>query len=179
MNPTRSTRPVALVLLAALVLPGMALARSSDRDQPMTIDASRNDCSQNGDDAKCRFSGDVVIIQGTLEIHADTADVYQTNGEVDRVVLNGKQATLKQQMDDGTTMHAQADNMDYKVSADTVVLTGNYQVQSQRGTNAGQRMVYNTRTGDMSSGGDGTRVRTVIQPKPKPAAAPAKPQGDR
>ena len=26
-------------------------------------------------------------------------------------------------------------------------------------------MVYNTKSGNMQSGGDGTRVRTVIQPK--------------
>ncbi|PTT41973.1 lipopolysaccharide transport periplasmic protein LptA, partial [Stenotrophomonas sp. HMWF022] len=49
-----------------------------------------------------------------------------------------------------------------------------YKVTSARGTNAGQRMVYNTRSGEMNSGGDGSRVRTVIPPKNKtPAAAPA------
>ncbi|HHW4673519.1 MAG TPA: lipopolysaccharide transport periplasmic protein LptA, partial [Xylella fastidiosa subsp. pauca] len=33
------------------------------------------------------------------------------------------------------------------------------------GNNTGQRMIYNTQTGDMRSGNDGTRVRTTIQPK--------------
>ena len=32
-------------------------------------------------------------------------------------------------------------------------------------------MVYNTRSGEMNSGGDGSRVRTVIPPKNKNAAA--------
>lgn len=51
-------------------------------------------------------------------------------------------------------------------------------------------MVYNTKTGNMQSGGDGSRVRTIIQPKnaapdaatpaPTPAAKPAaKPQGKK
>ena len=34
-----------------------------------------------------------------------------------------------------------------------------------RGSNSGQRMVYNTKTGSVKSGGDGTRVKTVIQPR--------------
>jgi len=41
-------------------------------------------------------------------------------------------------------------------------------------------MVYNTRSGEMNSGGDGSRVRTVIPPKNKnPAAQPAKPAGSK
>ena len=89
-----------------------------------------------------------------------------------RVLLSGKQATLKQQMDDGTWMNARADNLDYNIHSEVIVLTGNYPIESERGSSAGQRMVYNTRSGDMQSGGDGTRVRTVIQPKNKaPAAA--------
>ncbi|KAB7762292.1 lipopolysaccharide transport periplasmic protein LptA [Xanthomonas maliensis] len=167
----------ARLAFAALLLPIAALSKTSDRNQPMTIDSNANDCNiVQGSDGKCRFTGNVVIVQGSLEIHADTADIFQKNGETDRVVLNGKQATLKQDMDDGSQMHGQADNIEYKVADDIIILTGNYKVDSPKGTNAGQRMVYNTKTGNMQSGGDGTRVRTVIQPKnPAPAAAPAAP----
>lgn len=170
MNPTL---PAKLALLA-LLLPAVAMAKSSDRNQPMTIDSANQSGNMLDDNGKIRYAGNVVIVQGTLEIHADTADLFRANGEIDRVVLTGKQATLKQQLDDGSPMDAVADNIDYKVGTDTVVLTGNYRMTSPKGTNAGQRMVYNTKTGDMQGGGDGTRVRTVIQPKnPAPAGAPA------
>ncbi|MGV8959657.1 MAG: lipopolysaccharide transport periplasmic protein LptA [Stenotrophomonas sp.] len=172
MNQTLPAKLATTALLAVLLLPGLAWSRASDRNQPMTIDATSSDCSMAGDNGKCRFAGNVVIVQGTLEIHADTADVMQKNGEIDRVILTGKQAALKQQMDDGTMMNAHANNMDYNINTETIILTGDYKVESERGTNAGQRMVYNTRSGNMQSGGDGTRVRTVIQPKNKPAAAP-------
>ncbi|MEN5209352.1 lipopolysaccharide transport periplasmic protein LptA [Stenotrophomonas terrae] len=172
MNPVLPAKLASITLLAVLLAPAMAWAKSSDRNQAMTIDSTNSDCNMVGDNGKCRFSGNVVITQGTLEIHADTADVIQKNGETERVVLVGKQATLKQQMDDNTWMNARADNLDYNVATEVIVLTGNYKVESERGTNAGQRMVYNTRSGAMQSGGDGTRVRTVIQPKTKaPAAA--------
>ncbi|MBN8798851.1 MAG: lipopolysaccharide transport periplasmic protein LptA, partial [Stenotrophomonas nitritireducens] len=137
----------------------MAEAKESDRNQPMDIAADHSAGNLAGGNGKYRFSGNVVITQGTLEIHAETADVIQKNGETERVVLTGKQATLKQQMDDGTWMNARADNMDYNVNSEVIVLTGNYKVDSERGSNAGQRMVYNTRSDDMQSGGDGTRVR--------------------
>lgn len=170
MNPTL---PAKLALLA-LLLPAVALAKSSDRNQPMDIKSDTQDCNLIDDNGKCRFTGNVVIIQGTLEIHANTADVFRKNGEIDRVVFNGKQATLKQEMDDGSPMDGVADNIDYTVSNDTVILTGNYRMTSPKGTNAGQRMVYNTKTGNMQGGGDGTRVHTVIQPKnAAPAGAPA------
>jgi lipopolysaccharide export system protein LptA len=183
------TLPAKLALLA-LLLPALAMAKSSDRNQPMDITSASQSGNMLDDNGKIRYTGNVVIIQGTLEIHADTADLFRKDGDIDRVVLTGKQATLKQQMDDGSPMDAVADNIDYKVGTDTVVLTGNYRMTSPKGTNAGQRMVYNTKTGDMQGGGDGTRVHTVIQPKnaapagapaagakpaAKPAATPAKP----
>ncbi|WP_313642393.1 lipopolysaccharide transport periplasmic protein LptA [Stenotrophomonas sp.] len=170
MNPMLPAKLASITLLAALLAPGAVWAKASDRNQPMNIEASFNDCVFT-DNGKCQFRGDVVITQGSLEIHADTADVIQRNGETERVILSGKQARLKQQMDDNTWMNARADNMDYNVNSEVIILTGNYNVESERGTNAGQRMVYNTRTGAMQSGGDGTRVRTVIQPKNKAPAA--------
>ncbi|KRG79187.1 hypothetical protein ABB30_01955 [Stenotrophomonas ginsengisoli] len=155
--------------LIALLLPGLALARSSDRNQPMSLDADSSDCNLADENGKCRFSGNVVIEQGTLHITASSAEIYRSNGEPSRVVLTGRQATLRQQMDDGTPMTATANTMDYTISNETIVLTGNYKVESPRGTNAGQRMTYNMATGNMNSGGDGSRVRTVLQPKARAA----------
>jgi lipopolysaccharide export system protein LptA len=171
MNPMLPAKLAVTAMLAALLVPALAWAKAADRNQPMEINADGNNCNFS-DNGKCRFSGNVVITQGTMEIHSDTADLVRKDGEIERVILTGKQATLKQQMDDGTWMNARADNLDYNVNSEVIVLTGNYKVDSERGSNAGQRMVYNTRSGDMQSGGDGTRVRTVIQPKNKaPAAA--------
>ncbi len=170
MNRKLPARLAKALLLAAALAPALAWGKSSDRSQPMAIDANTNDCNF-ADNGKCRFSGNVVITQGSLEIHADTADVIQKNGDPERVLLTGKQATLKQQMDDGTWMDARADSMDYNINSEVIVLIGNYRIESERGSSSGQRMTYNTRSGNMQSGGDGTRVRTVIQPRNKAPAA--------
>lgn len=163
----------ALAGLALVLLPAVADARTSDRNQPMEMESDTSDCNLGDENGKCRLAGNVVIVQGTLHITAQSAEIFRTNGDPSRVLLTGRQVTLRQQMDDGSTMNALADSMDYNIASETIVLTGNYQVESPRGTNAGQRMTYNMASGNMNSGGDGSRVRTVLQPKTKPAAAPA------
>ena len=173
--PAASSRTVvALAVLAlASVLPAAAGAKSSDREQPMTLDSDNSDCNQGQANSRCVFSGSVVITQGTLDIRAARAEIVQRNGEVEQVVLTGSQATMRQEMDDGATMNARADRIVYEPKKDVLTLTGNYQVESPRGSNSGQKMVYNMGSGQMQSGGDGSRVRTVIQPRAQ-GAAPAK-----
>ncbi|MDQ1118506.1 MULTISPECIES: lipopolysaccharide transport periplasmic protein LptA [Pseudoxanthomonas] len=181
-NPRNKTGLAALAAACLLVVAGGALAKKSDRDQPMTIDSDTNDISF-ADDGVSTLTGNVVIVQGTLEVHADKGLIYRKAGEVSRGVFTGtktKQPTLHQINDDGTPIDATADRIDYDITNNIITLTGNYKITSPRGTNAGEKMVYNTVTGNMQSGGDGNRVRTVIQPKNKaPAAgaapAPAKP----
>lgn len=166
---------IARMALAAFLLAGCAgqvLAKSSDRNQEMVIDSGSADGSF-ADNGSTILQGNVVIIQGTLDIRASRGEIFMKNGEVSRAVFTGKPAQLKQVNDDGTPVTATADKLEYDVLNEIITLTGNYKVTSPKGSNSGQRMVYNTRTGAMQSGGDGTRVRTVIKPKNKAAPTPA------
>ena len=165
-----------LLLLAGLLAPVLASARSTDRNQPMQLDADGQDCNVADANSKCVFTGNVVIVQGTLEVRASRAEVVRRNGDIDQVVLTGSQATMKQQMDDGTMMNARADRIVYEPRREVLTLTGNFKIESPQGSNSGQKMVYNMGTGQMQSGGDGTRVRTVIQPR---NATPAKTTGGK
>jgi len=162
----------ALLASAALLLllpAAGAVAKSTDRNQAMTIDSGKQSGNFEGN-GKTLLSGGVVVTQGTLEIRSSAAEIYMADGEISRSVFTGKQVKMKQQMDDGAWMDAQADRVEYDMKSETITFIGNYTVKSDRGSNSGQRMVYNTKTGNMESGGDGTRVRTVIQPKSAPAA---------
>ena len=157
----------ALLASAALLLllpVADVVAKSSDRNQAMTIDSGSQSGNMEGN-GKIVLGGGVVVTQGTLEIRSAAAEIYMADGEVSRSVFTGKQVKMKQQMDDGTWMDAQADRVEYDMKTETITFIGNYTVKSDRGSNSGQRMVYNTKSGNMQSGGDGTRVRTVIQPK--------------
>lgn len=161
---------LAALFALSLLFPLMASAKSTDRNEPMNIDAGAQSGTLTGD-GKTMLSGGVVITQGSLDLRAANAEIQIKGGEAVRAIFTGKQATMRQQMDDGSWMDAVADRIDYDITGEIITLTGNYKVTSARGTNAGQRMIYNTRSGEMNSGGDGTRVRTVIQPKSKTPAA--------
>ena len=157
----------ALLASAALLLllpVADVVAKSSDRNQAMTIDSGSQSGNMEGN-GKTVLGGGVVVTQGTLEIRSAAAEIYMADGEVSRSVFTGKQVKMKQQMDDGTWMDAHADRVEYDMKTETITFIGNYTVKSDRGSNSGQRMVYNTKSGNMQSGGDGSRVRTVIQPK--------------
>lgn len=162
-----SVRPASLLLAVALaaLCAGPAAARSTDRGQPMDIEAGHQ--SGTIDDSQPTvLSGGVKIIQGTLNIDADRAVITLKDSDPVRAVLTGNQAVLRQQMDNGTPMTAKADRIDYDMVADIVVLTGNYTVTTQRGSTSGQRLTYNLKSGQVDSGGqDGGRVKMRILPK--------------
>ena len=161
MNPIlRASFLVGALLLA----PSVVLAKSSDRNQPMSLDAGHQVGSLEGN-GTITMSGGVIVQQGSLDIRSQTGVVTMKNDEITRVVFTGSPVTLKQQMEDGGMMNATANRIDYDLVNEIVTFTGNYTVKSDRGSNSGQRMVYNTKSGNMQSGGDGSRVRTVIQPK--------------
>jgi lipopolysaccharide export system protein LptA len=161
-----------LVAALALVCAPEALARSSDRNKAMDITAGQQQGSLD-DHTPTILSGGVTIDQGTLSVEAGRAEITSRGGEIARVVFSGSPAKLKQQLDDGTPMSAVASKVDYDVSREVVVFTGNVSIQQPRGTLSGERVVYNMRTGQVTSGGEGAgRVKMRINPKDP---APAKP----
>ena len=144
---------------------GPAAARSSDRQQPMDIEAGHQTGTID-DREPTVLSGDVRITQGTLNINADRAVISFKDGEASQAVLTGNQAVLRQQMDNGTPMTARADRIDYDITGDVIVLIGNYTVTTQRGSTSGQRLTYNLKSGQVDSGGENNgRVKMRILPK--------------
>ena len=168
-------RTIDALLAAALVAcAGTALARTSDRNQPMDTESQQNSCTL-GDAGQCVMTGNVQITQGSLHIDAAKAVIYRDGGDISRAVLTGGPVVLKQQMDDGTPMTAHASNVDYNLRTETVVFTGDVQLDQPRGSMSGQRVVYNLKTGAIDSGGEGNgRVKMRILPKnAAPASTPA------
>src|SRR6185437_4995304 len=167
-----------VLLIAALLACGVAQAKQTDKNQPININASSFAGSQ--DSGKIVFTGSVTMDQGTF--HADGA---QATGYTDpddtsqwqRVVLTGNPAHFQQTQDSGTLVHGQAQTIDYKVSENTVILTGSASVVQQgRGEFHGNQLVYNTDTGEIQgTPASGGRVHITLQPRSKPAAV--KPAG--
>lgn len=180
--PRHADSPTLALLVAALALASIpdAMARSSDRNQPMDISAGQQEGSLD-DRTPTVLSGGVTITQGTLDVASDRAVINLNNGAIARVVLTGGPARLKQLLDDGSPMSAAASKIDYDVRNEVVVFTGSVAIQQPRGTLSGERVVYNMRTGQVNSGGNGSgRVKMRILPRNTTAPSPAatKPESD-
>lgn len=162
----------ALLAVSGLALAGTAVARTSDRNQPMDIEAAHQVCGFGANDT-CTLTGNVTLTQGSLNIVAAKAIIEQNGGDPSRALLSGG-VTLKQAMDDGNQINATAANVDYNLKTEVVVFTGNVELRQLRGTLSGQRVVYNMKTNQVESGGAGNgRVKMRILPKSAQAATKA------
>ena len=147
-----------------LLLAGPALAKSSDRNQPMDIAADRTDAILT-DDGDARLTGSVVITQGTPSVNADNALVTRKDGDIEEVTLTGAPATLSQLNDNGERMTARASKIVYTLSTDMIVMTGGVVVNQPRGNLKGEMIKYDLTTGRLDGGGGGGRIQMRILPK--------------
>ena len=165
-----SPKPMPVLLaLALLALAGSAMARTTDRKQPMDIDAGHQVCT-SGKVVTCTFTQKVTVTQGTLRIDADNGVIVQADGKPSNAQFHGG-VDLHQQMDDGSQLSARSANLDYDLRNDIIVLTGTVTVQQNRGTLSGERVSYNIKTGQIESGGSG-RVKMRIIPKDAEPGSP-------
>ncbi|MGH8216583.1 MAG: lipopolysaccharide transport periplasmic protein LptA [Rhodanobacteraceae bacterium] len=173
----RARIDLVILLAAALGMAGVAQAKQSDKNQPLNLNAVRLVGSQQN--GKLVVSGNVTMDQGTFHADGDQATGYSDPNDTSqwqRVVLTGGPAHFRQTQDSGMLVHGQAGTIDYKVSENKVVLTGDATVtQEGRGTFHGAKLTYDTDTGAIEGNAtEGNRVHITLQPR-KPAPAAAKP----
>ncbi len=168
MAPSIRNHPGSAVLLACvLLLAALPLsARQGDRDQPIEVTADHFEASR--DHGRTVLTGNVRIIQGSLEAVAASAVAHSNAaGKVERIVLTGDPARLQQRMDDGSLMQARAAEIDYQVNGDTIILSKQAHVeQPGRGTFSGAHLVYHPSTGAIQGRSNGPgRVHLTLEPR--------------
>ena len=157
-----------LILLATL--PGAALALSTDRDQPVHIEADRGEL----DDVKgvTIYEGRVVVTQGSIKITGDRVVLhYDDQRDISRAEAVGKPATY-QQLSDGESepLKARALRMDYQVKDGVIDLYDDASVVQTGNSLFGSRITYDTvneRVKASRSGSGEDRVRVILTPKAK------------
>ncbi|MBL8300168.1 MAG: lipopolysaccharide transport periplasmic protein LptA [Rhodanobacteraceae bacterium] len=169
MSTPRSRASASLSLVALIVLAAPAVqALKSDREQPLEVAANHFATNQNKH--LTILTGGVKLTRGSMRGESDKGTVHQgEDDEIRRVVLEGKPARLQQQLDSGGLMHATAATIDYDTDKATAILTGNaIVIQQGRGEFRGERIVYNTETGELTGeGAPGGGITMKMQPKAK------------
>jgi lipopolysaccharide export system protein LptA len=179
-TPRRVDLPLLLAAVLCLCAAGLAHARQSDKHQPINVRADAFSGSQ--DSGKIVFTGNFHMDQGSFAANGAQATGYTDPNDTSqwqRVVVTGNPARFQQTQDSGTLVRGQARTIDYRVSENTVVLTGDAAVvQEGRGTFRGEKLVYNTDSGEIEgSANTGGQVHITLQPRSKPVPAKVGPAG--
>lgn len=169
MNP----RLPALLLMSALLgFPPGSAALSSDRDQPIHIEAD----SVQIDDARgiSTYRGNVIYTQGTLRLEAETVHLYfDEERKVSRLEALGEPVRFRQRLDgDDEDMRASALRIEYTADPQQLVLEQQAYIWRQDVEFTGDFISYDATEDSVSaSRGDegGGRVRIVIPPRLAPA----------
>ena len=169
MSTSRAKPPAQRLAALALLLPALGQALPEDRNQPIRIESDAAHRDDRGETLV--YEGSVRIDQGTMHIDADKVTVHFANGEVERVVSEGKPAVYRQQQKpDSKPVDARARQIDYHMAQDLVVLTGAARVEQEGSVLEGERITYDVAKEQIQARGDETnrRIRMVIPPKQPP-----------
>lgn len=189
-STSRASAKALLVALGVGLLASVpAIAKQSDRNEPINVTSTSFDGTQqqpNGKEpGKVIWTGNVVLTQGTMKVTGNKATGYlDGDNQLTRVIVEGN-AHIQQQDEQNLWMRGNADNIDYKADQDFAVLTGHAHVEKEvdpadrkkLNQSNGDKLTYNTANSTMTGESNGAApVHMIFQPKQQqPAAAPAQP----
>jgi lipopolysaccharide export system protein LptA len=160
----------AFLLALACAGAGPAQALTSDREQPIDLEADSAHIDERTGISV--YTGNVKVTQGSTRLLADRLTVERgTDGN--HLVAEGRPATFSQ-LPDGKPepVEGRARTIDYHTAREQVILTGAAEVWQAGNRFASERIVYDS-AGDIVRGGQaspgaqpGERVRITIQPQP-------------
>lgn len=162
----KPTNRIALLLGSlCCMLPAIALALPSDRDQPIHIQANTADL----DDKKgtAIYRGDVIITQGTLKITGNTVTLIQNkNGDLDYFKSVGGPAYYEQIPAEGDDkLQAWGNTIEYYVQKDNIVITDQARVKQGGNSSRGEKIVYDIKQEQVNIGR--AKPGSVSQPEPR------------
>jgi len=156
------------VLVCAFVSQAMAL--STDKNQDIEIESN----SVYLDDTKNLgvYSGNVVVLQGSIRITGEELTVYYTNdNELDKIIITGTPATFRQLPDNSSVYdEAEALMMEYHEDNSMIILTNNAKVSQGDRRLIAEHIEYDTELSQVRAKGSQTennnqednRVRLII-----------------
>jgi len=174
---------IAIAIVAAALLSPAAQAEKADRAKPIHLEADR----VTVDDAKqiANFTGNVVLTQGTMVMRGDRMEVRQDKDGFRQGVMWGNLAYFRQKRE-GYDDHIEgwAERVEYDGRADKVQMFNRAMLKRGQDEVRGSYISYDSGseffqvdggTKSASATPGDSRVRVIMQPKPKGGAAPSPP----
>ena len=129
------------LLLLFLSYATQVYALSSDKDQPVSIEADSVDIDESTETAIYR--GNVQLTQGSIELSANRVVVHNFQSDDARIVATGNQVKFSQRPDnDKQRIVGKANKTEYGINSSRLVLTGKASLVKGKNTFRNDRIIY-------------------------------------
>jgi lipopolysaccharide export system protein LptA len=156
-----------------LLLPGLALGLSTDKDQPIHLEADSVDIDEAT--GVSVYQGNVIVTQGSLKLWADKMWIYRKNGITEKIVTKGNPTHFRQLTDDTEEeTKGQAKQAEFYVQKDEIHLIDEAVLEQNQDKFRSDRIIYLRSQSLVKAGASAQgkqRVRVTIeseQQKPAP-----------
>lgn len=154
-------------LLLLLLVSTTALALSTDRDQPIELEADQAELD-NATGVSV-YSGNVIVTQGSMRLEADRLVLHTEGGDLQTIEATGEPAYFRTRPDgEEKDVEGGGRRIDYSSVDSKVVLTGDAWVNQGKDELRGARIEYDIDAdrvvASREPAGDG-RVRIILQPR--------------
>ncbi|MCW8864987.1 MAG: lipopolysaccharide transport periplasmic protein LptA [Colwellia sp.] len=160
---------VSLLLTTTLLgFVSTAYAAKKDLTQEITIKSKRQSADLKNKIAS--YLEDVSIRQGSIAITADIVQVFsktneKTGKKYDTYLAKGKPALFQQQLEDGSLISLQANEIKYQPEQNIITVSGNAQVRQAGSKVTGEIITYNTLNEKLEAESNSEdSVTTILQP---------------
>lgn len=141
-----------LILLTLLVIPGAIIAKTSDAEQPIYIEADQVEIRDR--EGLSIYRGNVHIAQGSLRIYGNEIRIRTTDQGMQKVNISGKPATFFQLTDLNEEISAQGEEMEYQSKTGLLILDREAVLVQRDNRFTSEHIVYNTQTNVVKAGTD-------------------------
>ncbi|GAA0811768.1 hypothetical protein GCM10009111_04710 [Colwellia asteriadis] len=170
MNKKFNT-PLSLLLGSALFFTAslnVVYAAKKDLNQEITVDSKKTAADLKNKIAS--YLGSVSIRQGSILISADLVQVFSNKDEnsdekSDVYLAKGSPALFQQELEDGSLISLQADEIKYQPSLNIITVAGNAVVKQAGSEVSGSKIIYNTLSEKLEAESNNNEtVTTILQP---------------
>ncbi|MBY5993100.1 lipopolysaccharide transport periplasmic protein LptA [Ferrimonas balearica] len=147
---------------ALLATPGWAL--EDDYRQPIKVTSDTSSADINN--YTLIYSGNVRIVQGSLEIQAEELKVVSSAEQGNEVMIaTGDPATYTQMMDNGLPAEAKAQEIRYEVRTRQITLSGDAELSQAGSLMRGNTISYNVEKQQLiAEGKEDEQITTIFLP---------------
>jgi len=177
---------IKLVLALLTLIPALASALPSDREQPINIEADHAQLDDK--EGVTQYKGNAILTQGTLKITGDIITFYyDADKQITKAVAQGNFATYKQVQKPGEEpVRARALQMEYHAKSQKIYLLGKGHVWQAGDEFSGNKIEYDIERNLVNASSASTqvgdtvqkpeRIHIIIQPPGAKTKTPAKPK---